>query len=110
MKVQEHFVCGKKTKITSRNNFLMRVHDDGSVSDTTMMHVCGATDTGASILMENTHAAFCLQAEESTCLWYCPEQTSKTDRRRNWFNKVIIFVFFAHKKYSSSFIKLGLNH
>ncbi len=29
----------------------MRVHDDGSVSDTTMMHVCGVTDTGASVLM-----------------------------------------------------------
>ncbi len=49
MKVQEHFVCGKKTKITLFSNFLMHVHDDGSVS--TMMHVCGATDTGASVLM-----------------------------------------------------------
>ncbi len=75
----------------------MRVHDDGSVSDTTMMHVCGATDTGASVLMENTHAAFCLQAEESTCLWYCPEQTSKTDRREIGLIKSL-FLFSLHTK------------
>ncbi len=25
-------------------------------------------------------------------------------------NKVVIFVFFAHKKYSHSFVKLRLNH
>ncbi len=36
---------------------------------------------------------------------------SKTDKEENkLLNKVIIFVFFAHKKYSRSFIKLRLNH
>ncbi len=35
----------------------------------------------------------------------------KTDMEENkLLNKVIIFVFFAHKKYSHSFIKLRLNH
>ncbi len=29
---------------------------------------------------------------------------------KKWLNKVIIFVFFMHKKYSRSFIKLRLNH
>ncbi len=29
---------------------------------------------------------------------------------KKWLNKVIIFVFFAHKKYSRGFIKLRLNH
>ncbi len=29
---------------------------------------------------------------------------------KKWLNKVIIFVFFVHNKYSHSFIKLQLNH
>ncbi len=29
---------------------------------------------------------------------------------KNLLNKVIIFIFFAHKKYSRSFIKLSLYH
>ncbi len=32
------------------------------------------------------------------------------DRREELLDKVVIFVFFAHKKYSRSFIKLRLNH
>ncbi len=32
-----------------------------------------------------------------------------TWKRRNCWKKVVIFVFFAYKKYSSSFIKLWLN-
>ncbi len=31
-------------------------------------------------------------------------------RKRRKLNKVVIFVFFAHKNYSRSFIKLRLNH
>ncbi len=31
-------------------------------------------------------------------------------RGHELLNKVIIFVFFAHKKYSRSFVKLQLNH
>ncbi len=43
--------------------------------------------------------------------WYSPELTLKIDEEeKKWLNKVIIFVFFAHKKYSRSFIKLRLNH
>uniref|UniRef100_A0A672PM79 Guanylate cyclase n=1 Tax=Sinocyclocheilus grahami TaxID=75366 RepID=A0A672PM79_SINGR len=36
-------------------------------------------------------------------------QTMNTEEKKLW-NKVIIFVFFVHKKYSRSFIKLRLNH
>ncbi len=36
---------------------------------------------------------------------------AETDtEEKKLFNKVIIFVFFAHKKYSRSFINLRLNH
>ncbi len=35
----------------------------------------------------------------------------KTDRKeKKLLNKVVVFVFFVHKKYSCNFIKLGLNH
>ncbi len=44
-------------------------------------------------------------------LWYSRECALKTDtEEKKLLNKVIIFVFFAHKKYSHSFIKLQLNH
>ncbi len=44
-------------------------------------------------------------------LWYTCEQALKTDtEEKKLLNKVIIFVFFAHKKYSHSFITLRLNH
>ncbi len=45
-------------------------------------------------------------------LWYFSrEHVSKTDREeKKLLNKVIILVFFAHKKYSRSFITLQLNH
>ncbi len=43
--------------------------------------------------------------------WYSRERVSKIDmEEKKLLNKVIIFVFFAHKKYSRSFIKLRLNH
>ncbi len=43
--------------------------------------------------------------------WYCCEHESKTGREeKKLLNKVIIFVFFAHKRYSCSFITLQLNH
>ncbi len=43
--------------------------------------------------------------------WYSRERALKTDtEEKKLLNKVIIFVFFAHKKYSCSFIKLRLNH
>ncbi len=49
------------------------------------MYACGVAD------VECTCAAPCLQAVYK-------------------LNKVIIFVFFVHKQYSHSFIKLSLNH
>ncbi len=41
--------------------------------------------------------------------WYSCEYTSKTDtKEKKLLNKVIIFVFFVHNKYSRSFITLRL--
>ncbi len=41
----------------------------------------------------------------------CCVSNIETDKQeKKLLNKVAIFVFFAHKKYSRSFIKLRLNH
>ncbi len=41
----------------------------------------------------------------------CCERMLKTDmQEKELLNKVVIFVFFAHKKYSCSFITLRLSH
>ncbi len=43
--------------------------------------------------------------------WYSRERASKTDtEEKHFLNKILIFVFSAHKKYSRSFIKLRLNY
>ncbi len=43
--------------------------------------------------------------------WYSCEHTTKNDtEEKKLLNKVVIFVFFAHKKYSRSFITLRLYH
>ncbi len=44
----------------------------------------------------------------SWCSRECALKTNTEEQKL--LNKVIIFVFFAHKKYSRSFIKLWLNH
>ncbi len=44
-------------------------------------------------------------------LWYGHEWTRFRDTEENkLLNEVVIFVFFAHKKYSQSLLKLRLNH
>ncbi len=45
----------------------------------------------------------CLKAEESNA-------HASIMAEKKLLNKVILFVFFAHKKYSRSFVKLWLNH
>ncbi len=45
-----------------------------------------------------------------TASWYSRECASKTDTEEKKLLNKVISVFFAHKKYSCSFIKLGLNH
>ncbi len=42
--------------------------------------------------------------------WYCHERVPNTDTKEKKLLNKVIFVFFAHKKYSHSFIKLQLNH
>ncbi len=43
-------------------------------------------------------------------LWYSCECASTDTEEKKLLNKVVIFVFFAHKKHYRSFIKLRLNH
>ncbi len=50
----------------------------------------------------------CLQAEE--CTWmHCGTVANVHWRLKKLLNKVVVFVFFAHKRYYRNFIKLILN-
>ncbi len=43
--------------------------------------------------------------------WYSCQHAAETDtKEKKMLNKVTIFVFFVHKKYSPSVIKLTMNH
>ncbi len=43
-------------------------------------------------------------------LWNCRERASKTNIQENKLSNKVIFVFFVHKKFYRSFIKLRLYH
>ncbi len=59
-------------------------------------HACSTSDLHQQ---HHTHAS---------CYYHEWQQTDPEEKKS--LNKVVIFVFFAHKKYSHSFIKLWLNH
>ncbi len=44
------------------------------------------------------------------CMWYSPKSCYRVTWGDELLNKVVIFVFSAHKRYSRSFVKLHLNH
>ncbi len=81
MRLREYLLCAKKTKITtSFNNFF---------SSVSVFNVCSREYHG-------------------TCVWCCWSR----NKQKNSTEIVELshyFVFFAHKKYSRSFIKLRLN-
>ncbi len=46
------------------------------------------------------------KAQHMHVSWYCRERVEMTDtEEKKLLNKVVIFVFSVHKKYSRSFIK-----
>ncbi len=79
------------------------IHSLSHIRKSTTTHACRAADAVASIL-------FAKRGIHSHVLWYCRGRVSNSDTEDNkLLNKVIIFVFFAHRKCSCSFIKLMLN-
>ncbi len=82
IKLQEYFLCAKKTKITnSINNFF------------------------SSMSVFDAHS----WKYHDACV--CISLLAKTDtKEKKLLIEFVVFVFFTHKKYSCSFIKLRLNH
>ncbi len=88
------------------------------------MYIKQSSSTCLKILTERMTCNFCpalliptricrrwSQLHHTYASWYSCESASKTDtEEKKLLNKVIIFVFFAHKKYSHSFKKIRLNH
>ncbi len=82
---------------------------------------------GSTVILWSYENTFCVQRKRKCLLfhvssltgrgmhtqasWYSCEDKSKTGREETkLLNKIIIFVFFAHNRYSRSFITLKLNH
>ncbi len=82
---------------------------------------------GSTVILWSYENTFCVQRKRKCLLfhvssltsrgmhtqasWYSCEDKSKTGREeKKLLNKIIIFVFFAHNRYSRSFITLKLNH
>ncbi len=95
MKQREYILCAKKTKImTLFNNFFS--------SDMFMKTVFMYSVRSDCMFYVRTPAPV---------LWCYHERAAEIDtEEKKLLNKVVIFVFFADKKYSRSFIKLRLNH
>ncbi len=80
----------------------------------TVLHHYESITTNAHVAADVEHACTvpCLCAEERNAhtSLYSPQWQRMGRGAEELLNKVIIFVFFAHKKYSRSFVKLQLNH
>ncbi len=109
VKLREYFLCAKKTKITTIQQFvsaspysaILEYHDVKSVNNVNISAWCCWHRTAYVVYVQIKARAYIVilskmalqgDAEETNC----------------WI--VVIFVFFAHKKYSLSFTKLRLNH
>ncbi len=100
MKLRKYFLCAKKAKIM---NLFMRV------PQRMRMHSYACEQV-------TVHACFTLecwllrQKHHMYASWYsCEWQRTDAEKKKS-FNIVVILVFFEHKTYSHSFIKLRLNH
>ncbi len=68
-----------------------------------------ACKQGAVHLGSSSERRLLCQQLYTNASWYSRECTTKTNREEKiLLNEVVVFVFFAHKKYSRSFIKLQL--
>ncbi len=105
MKLQEYFLCAKKTKITTLFN------NCSLLCQSLRSHACvwccwhrsRRSDVEPGCVhykQRNAHACVVVVS------WTCGEDKEE----KKWLNKVVIFVFFICKEYSRSFIKLRLNH
>ncbi len=64
-----------------------------------------------SVRRDNTNSLFASKERRTHVSWFCCERVSNTDtEEKKLLNKVVIFVFFAHTKWSRRFRKLRLNH
>ncbi len=91
-KLREYFLCAKKTKImTLFNNYSPLNH-----------FIIESTITHAHCFPLHVNKAKWMRVlRQQWLMWFGGEEL---------WNKVVIFIFFAHKRYSRSFVKLRLNH
>ncbi len=109
-KLREYFLCAKKTKITTLFNKFVSSRSPYSTileSITYVNNVCCSVSAAPYVdtlfmLFTRTYVVYFRNTLQNVAIgWRGGDEL---------LNKVIIFVFFAHKKYSRSFVKLRLNH
>ncbi len=101
--LREYFLCPKKKIMNLFNNLSPPRHPNNVCCSVSAACGYAVYVVYALISMSTTyphiHCIRCLR------MWYFP----LWHYRVMWWRRVI-FVFFAHKKYSCSFVKLWLNH
>ncbi len=112
MKQQEYFLYAKKTKITTLFNNSSPLCQRSAILEPHYMDM-SSTFVYTLIWMKTSYPCGTADTEQRTQL--CPADILQTtilhwSRGDELLNKVVIFVFFAYKKYSRSFITLRLNH
>ncbi len=137
MKLQEYFLYAKKTKITTLFNNLSPPSQRSAIlesirwTQTAYAVLCQPHHTDTNVVIKAYRYVFyvylCFDLNISVCVVRLTQNSVRslrpadtlqngatlTWRRRGGdelLNKVVIFVFFAYKKYSCSFIMLRLNH
>ncbi len=104
-KLREYFLCAKKTKILESIIYV------NNVCNVCTQIRCLCSDQ--SVNNVNSVSAYGAEQRTEYVVYVCdtPHNGAIGWRRGDeLLNKVVIFVFFAHKKYSRSYVKLRLNH
>ncbi len=115
-KLQENFLCAKKTETTLFNNSSLLCHSLLCIHESMTTHACVAADTGASVLTQNTHTLqLVVQAEECTRIHHDTvvnaHQRLTEEKKNCWIKSLFLFSLSLNtKKYLQSFKTLRLNH
>ncbi len=106
-------MCAKKTKIMTLTILLLHVTLAPFWSASRRMRVLSSAckqGTAHTHLRQQHHVHVSITCRSKHICIVILRKMALGSRREELLNKVIILVFFAHKKYPRSFVKLQLNH
>ncbi len=112
MKLREYFLSAKKTKITTLRISSPSCQSSMHVHDSTTTHTWAflRLQTSCSASRFYVRILAPVLAASQACIVVLSWTSDKDWHEGEEILKVVIFVFFAHTKYSCSFLKWRLNH